>query len=209
MSAIDVIVFDCDGVLLDSVSIKTETFCKLFEDLGPEAVDYVRSYHLEHGGVSRYAKFEHYFKKFHGRSVTEEESKALDQKFNQLALEQLLTTPTLPGVKKFLSEHQDTWPLYVASGAPDYELKIILNKMGLDQHFKGIFGSPTPKAQLLADIVASEQVAPQRVLMIGDAGTDLAAAQSVGTKFLGVGEFPTPIAWMPDLTGLYAHVQSL
>lgn len=209
MSAIDVIVFDCDGVIIDSVPIKTQTFGRLFEDLGPEAVDYVTSYHLKHGGVSRYAKFEHYFQKFHGRAITEDESRALDARFNQLALEQLMATPVLPGVLEFLQAYQQTWPLYVASGAPDYELKVILNKMGLDGYFKGIFGSPTPKAQLLADIVAAEGAAPERVLMIGDSGTDLEAAEAVGTRFLGVGEFPAPVACMPDLTGLYDHVQSL
>jgi len=209
MSAIDVIVFDCDGVLIDSVPIKTATFGRLFEDLGPEAVAYVTAYHLEHGGVSRYAKFAHYYETFHHRAITAEESAALDARFNELALEQLLATPALPGVRDFLAAHQRTWPLYVASGAPDYELKIILSKMGMDGYFKGIFGSPTPKAQLLADIVASEGAAPDRVLMIGDSGTDLKAAQAVGTRFLGIGEFPAPTVWMPDLTGLYAHIQSL
>ncbi|MBU1001291.1 MAG: HAD family hydrolase [Proteobacteria bacterium] len=209
MSAIEIIVFDCDGVLLDSVAIKTETFGRLFKDLGSEAVDYVKSYHLKHGGVSRYAKFEHYFEKFHGRAISDDESRALDREFNRLALEQLLVTPMLPGVREFLTAHKDTWPLYVASGAPDYELKVILNKMGLDKYFKGVFGSPTPKTQLLAAIVAAEQADPRRVLMIGDSGTDLEAARAVGTRFLGVGEFPAPIAWMPDLTGLYEHVQSL
>lgn len=208
-NAIDVVVFDCDGVLLDSVTIKTRTFGKLFEDLGPEAVEYVTDYHLRHGGVSRYAKFEHYYEKFHGRAVTAEESAALDKRFNELALAELLQTPFLPGVEEFLQAHNETWPLYVASGAPQYELEIILQKMKLSRYFKGIFGSPTPKAQLLADIVASEQAAPQRVLMIGDSGTDLEAAQAVGTRFVGIGEFPSPIPWMPDLTGLEAHIDGL
>lgn len=209
MSALDLIVFDCDGVLLDSVRIKTETFGKLFEHLGPEAKQYVINYHLEHGGVSRYAKFEHYFEKFHNRAITAEESAALDKQFNQIALDQLLATPLLPGVREFLEAHQDTWPLYVASGAPDYELKIILDKLDLSKYFKGIFGSPTPKAELLANIVAEEKADPNRTLMIGDSGTDLKAAQKVGTRFVGIGEFPAPVVWIDAVEGLYEHIQGL
>ena len=208
-SAIDVVVFDCDGVLLDSVPVKTRTFGKLFEDLGPEAVAHVIKYHLSHGGTSRYAKFEHYYQEFHGRSITPEESAALDKRFNELALDELVRTPFLPGVEDFLKAHRETWPLYVASGAPQYELEIVLSKVGLAGYFKGILGSPTPKAQLLADIVAAEGVAPGRVLMIGDANTDLAAARAVGTRFVGIGEFPEPVAWLPDLTTLADHIAGL
>ncbi|WP_461211557.1 HAD family hydrolase [Desulfocurvus sp. DL9XJH121] len=209
MSAIDVIVFDCDGVLLDSVPIKTRTFGKLFEDLGPEAVDYVVSYHMAHGGVSRYAKFAHYFERFHGRSITENESRDLDRRFNELGMEELLTTPPIPGVVDFLEKHQATWPLYVASGAPQYELEIVLRKVGLFKYFKQVLGSPRPKALLLGDAVRAENAEPGRVLMIGDASTDLEAARRVGTRFLGVGEFPPPVDWMPDLTGLEAYIAGL
>lgn len=203
MSAFDLLVFDCDGVLLDSVAVKTDTFGKLFEHLGPEAVDYVKDHHLRHGGVSRYAKFEHYFQKFMGRSISAEESAALDRRFNEIALEQLLITPPIAGAREFLETHQGEWPMYVASGAPDRDLRIILEKMGLAPYFRGIHGSPTPKAELLAMIVDQEEADPRRTLMIGDSNTDLDAANAVGTRFLGVGEFPPPHPWMPDLTGLY------
>lgn len=209
MNALDVIVFDCDGVLLDSVRIKTETFGKLFEHLGPQAKQYVTDYHLRHGGVSRYAKFAHYFEKFHNRPITDEESAELDKRFNQIALEQLLATPLLPGVEDFLKTYCDTWPLYVASGAPQYELEIILNKLGLAQYFKGIYGSPTPKATLLANVVKEEQAIPDRVLMIGDSSTDLEAAQTVGTRFVGIGEFPAPTVWINAVSGLHDHILSL
>lgn len=208
-SAIDVIVFDCDGVLLDSVAVKTDTFGRLFEDLGPEAVAYVKAYHLKHGGVSRYSKFEHYYAHFHNRPISDAESEALDRRFNKIALEQLLRTPPIAGAREFLEAHSTIWPLYVASGAPDYELKVILDTMGLSHFFKAVHGSPTPKAELLAMIVANEGADPSRTLMIGDSGTDLDAALAVGTRFLGIGEFPAPLPWMPDLTGLEQFLENL
>ncbi|WP_051445126.1 HAD family hydrolase [Desulfocurvus vexinensis] len=208
-SALDVIVFDFDGVILNSMPLKTTTFGRLFEDLGPEASAYVRAYHVEHAGVSRYVKFEHFYQKFHGRSVTPEESAALDRRFAELAMQELLRTPTLPGAREFLEAHHATWPLYVASGAPQYELDAVLGAMGLARCFKAICGAPPAKAEVLRRIVQAEGADPARVLMIGDANTDLAAARAVGTRFLGVGPFPEPVVWMADLTGLPGYIASL
>ena len=41
------IVFDFDGVLVDSVNIKTEAFARLFDHEGPEVLEKVVAYHLE------------------------------------------------------------------------------------------------------------------------------------------------------------------
>lgn len=51
------IVFDCDGVILDSVPTKTRAFARLAEPYGAEARDRFVMYHMTHGGVSRYRKF--------------------------------------------------------------------------------------------------------------------------------------------------------
>jgi phosphoglycolate phosphatase-like HAD superfamily hydrolase len=95
-------------------------------------------------------------------------------------------------------------PLYVCSGAPQEELRVILRERRLQEYFDGIYGSPPAKSRLLAEIVAETGLPPETVLMVGDAITDQAAAEYAGTKFYGVGEqlkggnFP----WGPDLTGL-------
>ena len=47
------IVFDCDGVILDSVPTKTRAFARLAEPYGAEARDRFVMYHMTHGGVSQ------------------------------------------------------------------------------------------------------------------------------------------------------------
>lgn len=196
---IDVIVFDFDGVILDSVEIKTRTFGELFKDYGPEAVKYVTSYHERHGGVSRYVKFRHYYDKLLGREITDEEMRELDRRFNETALEQLSKTPLLPGVRDFIEYAYGKWPLYVASGAPNKELAYLLELFAISDYFKGVYGSPPPKSENLATIIARESADPAKVLMVGDSGTDLAAAEDNGTLFLGVGDFPARPS-IPDLS---------
>ena len=51
------ILFDFDGVIVDSVDIKTIAFKELFSAF-PEHSREIERYHLDHLGVSRYQKFE-------------------------------------------------------------------------------------------------------------------------------------------------------
>ncbi len=207
--SIAIIVFDCDGVLLDSVDVKTRAFASLFAEHGQEAADFMVAYHLAHGGVSRYAKFAHFYRERLGREITEAESTTLDKRFTAACLDALLKAPMIPGAREFLESNPGGRPLYVCSGAPELELAFIFDHMDLTGYFRGIYGSPTPKAENLARIVAECGAPAQAVLMVGDSGTDLDAARRVGTRFLGIGEFPAPCDWMPDLTGLAAYLETV
>jgi beta-phosphoglucomutase-like phosphatase (HAD superfamily) len=54
------IIFDCDGVVLDSNHIKTRAFKLVASSFGKKAADELVAYHVANGGVSRYAKFAHF-----------------------------------------------------------------------------------------------------------------------------------------------------
>ena len=49
-------IFDFDGVLVDSVDIKTNAFKALFMEYGDDVVRKVVKFHLQNGGVSRLEK---------------------------------------------------------------------------------------------------------------------------------------------------------
>ncbi len=51
-----VVFFDFDGVILDSVDVKTKAFAKMFRHYGPEVEQVVVDYHLANGGVSQVQK---------------------------------------------------------------------------------------------------------------------------------------------------------
>ena len=54
---IKAIIFDFDGVIAESVNVKTEAFASLYEPYGKDVVNKVEQHHLANGGVSRFEKF--------------------------------------------------------------------------------------------------------------------------------------------------------
>ena len=53
------LVFDCDGVILNSNKIKTQAFYKVAKVYGYEPAQKLKDYHVQNGGISRYQKFEY------------------------------------------------------------------------------------------------------------------------------------------------------
>ncbi|MDR1659935.1 MAG: HAD family hydrolase [Desulfovibrio sp.] len=201
---IQCLIFDCDGVILDSVPVKTRAFARLAEPYGTQARDRLVMYHTVHGGVSRYKKFEWFFQEVLGRSITPEESAEWGRLFADYALDEVRSCRLIAGAQEVLDAWRGRLRLCVCSGAPQEELRVILRERRLDGYFDGIHGSPPGKARLLAEIVAGTGLPPETVLMVGDAVTDRDAAEYAGTRFYGVGgqlrggDFP----WGPDLTEL-------
>lgn len=185
--AIKCLVFDCDGVLLDSVPVKTRAFGRLVEKYGPEARDRFVMYHTLHGGVSRFLKFAWFFREFLGREITPEESAEWGRNFAELALDEVRKCELIPGALETLKRWKGVLPLYVCTGAPGPEVTKILEEKNLEGYFTGIYGYPPIKSRLLGEIINKAGVLPDETLMVGDAGTDRDAAEENDAQFYGIG----------------------
>ncbi len=108
---LECLVFDCDGVILDSVPVKTRAFARLAEPFGPEARDRFVMYHTVHGGVSRYRKFAWFFREVLGREITPEESQAWGQRFAEYALDEVRRCALIPGAADVLATWRGRLPL--------------------------------------------------------------------------------------------------
>ena len=196
---ISLVVFDCDGVILDSVDVKTRAFGQIVEESGPDAVARMTEYHLAHGGVSRTRKFEWFYDEVLGRNITEDELQVLSRKFRQLVFEGVIRSPLVPGIMETLESLHGKLPMYVASGTPNDELLQVLDARNLTCFFEGVYGTPPEKSELLRRIIELAGIAPNDTLMVGDSSTDLDAARSCGASFFGIGaefaETPWPFGY--------------
>jgi len=208
---ISLIVFDCDGVILESMDVKTKAFGMTVEEYGPEAVSRLIDYHIAHGGISRYKKFEWFYKEVLQQSIDEDKLSKLAERFKNIAFEGVMSAPMVPGALKTIEALHDRIPIYVASGAPHEELKQVLHARNLIRFFKGVYGFPPGKTELLQRIIEQEGANAADTLMVGDSSTDLAAAQACGTLFFGRGESfkHSRWAWSEDLCDLIQYIYSM
>ena len=205
------IIFDFDGVVVESGDIKTQAFADLYRSHGETVVAAVVQYHRLHGGMSRYQKFRYFQQHLLGKPpLTPDEEQELDRQFSELVVEAIVTGEAVPGANEFIRQQAARIPLFVASGTPETELNSIVTRRGLAPYFTGVRGSPTSKQALIADILSIHALIPERVLMIGDALIDYQSAQSNGVAFLGrvrVGDdnpFPPQVETVVDLSTLLA-----
>lgn len=194
---VDVVVFDFDGVLVDSVDVKTEAFAALYEVDGPSVVEQVVAHHLANGGVSRQRKLAVYEEQFAGRTATPERIEELSARFADLVVERVVAAPAMPHAEEVLAALSDRLPVHVASGTPQDELRAIVHRRGMEDWFTGVHGAPDPKDVLLNRIATEEGTTPQRLLMIGDARTDYEGAIRAGAGFVG---YNAPQATFPEGT---------
>lgn len=179
---IKLVVFDFDGVILESAHIKTEAFPDLFADY-PQHQAAIRAYHLAHQGVSRYAKFEWIYANLLREALSEQRSQALGERFSELVLEKVMAAPFVPGARDLLDSLQGRMTLAVASGTPETELRGIVERREIGRYFSDVCGAPRTKTEILRSLMVRHDCDSRQTLMIGDANTDYEAARTVGCAF--------------------------
>ncbi|MEB2782433.1 HAD hydrolase-like protein [Algoriphagus sp. C2-6-M1] len=181
-----VLLWDFDGVIMDSMPVREHGFRKVLEKYPEDEVELLIHFHRKNGGWSRYIKFRYFFEEIRKESITDEHIVALSQKFSLIMRELLLSKELL--IKDSLAyieaNYQDQM-MHVVSGSDGEELRFLCQQLGLSKYFISIHGSPTPKGELIKNLLASEQYSKMDVLMIGDAYNDRDAAFANEIAFAG------------------------
>lgn len=205
----EAIIFDFDGVVVESGEIKTQAFANLYREYGETIMAEVARYHVLHGGMSRYEKFRYFQHHLLEKPpLTVEEERVLDTRFSELVVEAVIASEAVAGAAELIRREAERIPLFVASGTPEAELNTIVARRGLARYFTAVRGSPTPKQKLIADILSGHALAAERVLMIGDALIDYQSARINNVSFIGrvrpgdKNPFPEHVDILPDLRSL-------
>lgn len=176
-------IFDCDGVVLNSNHIKTKAFYDVAKMYGHKAAESLKNYHMQHGGISRYAKFEYLLTEILKKPLEQVELKQLLDNFAHEVKKALLTCEVAKGLHEFKAKTQNAdW--MIVSGGDQSELREVFAKRGLDKYFNGgIYGSPDTKNIILNREIEKGTI-KMPALFLGDSKYDYQAAQSVGLDFV-------------------------
>jgi len=179
------VVFDCDGVILNSNQLKSKAFRMALDGEPQDLVDIFINYHKKFGGVSRFKKFDHYYTVINKAENPKECAKKAVARYGILVEHMLLECDTIPGVTAYLDHLQKDYDIYVVSGGAQDELRRVFQQRGLTKYFSGIFGSPDNKAEILASLKGLGKLS-KPCLYFGDAELDKQMADCFGFVFVFV-----------------------
>lgn len=184
-------VFDCDGVILDSNKVKLDAMRAAAEPYGETVAKALVAHHIEHGGVSRFRKFEFLFERILGRPPENGEMDSVKERFANASRQGLLGCAEAPGLRKLLAAIRSDIPRFIVSGGFQDELRDIFTERDLLRHFTAVYGSPDSKDSILARERKNGQIADPAIF-VGDSRYDYEAATKAGMGFLflhGLTEF--------------------
>lgn len=219
LSKYKTIIFDCDGVILNSNKIKTNAFYLAALPYGEGAAKELVEYHVLHGGVSRYKKLDHFLSVIVPRHCTEDQSpsrhgfstvleKLLDE-YAGIVTKELLACEIAEGLVE-LREENLTSKWLVASGGDQAELRTLFRARGIADYFdSGIFGSPDTKEEIIKRETRKGNI-DYPAVFLGDSKYDYEAASSADMDFVyihGWSEWRPEKSWL-DLSGV-SSFQSL
>jgi len=203
-------IFDFDGVLADSVEVKTRAFAKLFAPFGPEIQDMVVEHHRKNGGMTRRDKFRYYYNIFLQKPLDEEALETMCRQFSSLVVEEVVDAPEIPGARDFLEKWCSKVDCFVVSATPDDEISLIADRRGLKDYFREILGSSRSKQENVRVLMEKYGLKPARCLFFGDAEGDYRAAKVCEVDFIGIVPGPDApllnvapeISWVRDFVGM-------
>lgn len=193
---IKVLIFDFDGIILESSQIKTEAYRTLFRNEESLVFERIMNYHLLNMGFSRQRIFRYYYEEIKGMKVTDDTIEEMSQAFNEIVLSKVLEAPYVPGILDFLHTVQHEYNLYIATGTPESDIKQIVKKRNLETFFKGVYGSPLEKEHIIEKILLEESITQKEALLFGDAESDRLGAENTNINFIGrMGPGPFHMKW--------------
>ncbi|HLS30814.1 MAG TPA: HAD hydrolase-like protein [Flavobacteriaceae bacterium] len=182
----NIILWDFDGVIMDSMPIRDSGFEQVLKEYPTAQVAELLNFHRTQGGLSRYVKFRHFFEDIRKEEISEKKVQTLANRFSEIMLENLINSEYLiTDSLDYIKKNYQKQIFHIVSGSDEKELNKICSGLNIDIYFKSIQGSPTPKNQLVADILKNNNYNSKEVCLIGDSINDLEAAQVNDIDFFG------------------------
>lgn len=207
------IVFDCDGVVLDSNGVKTEAYFRTAKNLGASdaQAQALVDYHVRLGGISRYHKFDYYLREIAKQPATKADIQVWLDEFSRELEVGLMECEIAAGLTELRKATPNiAWS--ILSGGDQEELRTLFakrtlpNGVSLDALFDGgIFGSPNNKDEVLAREKKNCHLTLP-ALFLGDSKYDHEASTNAGLDFIFLSNWTEVADWKEYCDSNYIKV---
>lgn len=190
------IVFDCDGVVLNSNKTKIEAYYNVAKRMGgtDAQAQALVDYHVAKGSFPRNGKIEYYLTHIAPQPITPQLTQQFLDAFDEILDETLMECEVAPGLNELkLKTPQAAWMLL--SGGDQAELRRVFARRNLATLFEaGIFGGPDIKDTVLAREKANGNI-QFPALFVGDSKYDHQAATRAGLDFVFLSDWTEVRDW--------------
>ncbi|GAB2706128.1 HAD family hydrolase [Mucilaginibacter koreensis] len=180
------IIWDFDGVILDSMPIRDSGFSAIFEGYPAEQVEQLLAYHKSNGGISRFAKIRYFYQEILKQDITDEKVNDYAAAFSKI-MKQRLTNKDLLIAESvaFIKSSYQKYNFHVVSASEQSELRYLIEYLNLQPYFKSVHGSPVPKIENVKKVIEENHYNRAETCLIGDSGNDHEASEINGIHFFG------------------------
>lgn len=182
------IVFDCDGVVLNSNKIKTEAFFEVARRFGEKKAHSLVQYHIDNGGISRYEKFKYFYSEILREKFLQSEINLLAKDYGDYVVNLLLKSEIADGLESLrLLTKKSNW--MIVSGGDQVELNQVFAARGLAKMFDGgIYGSPLNKEEIFQSALDEKKIT-RPCLFLGDSRYDYYTAKKMQLDFVFISDW--------------------
>ncbi len=188
------ILFDCDGVVLNSNIIKSEGFFEATKPYGSLKAKKLLKYHIKNGGISRYVKFRYFIKEILKKKPLKKEINNLSQQYSKIIYDKLLNCEVAKGIIDLKKNSiNNRW--FIVSGSDQKEIRKIFKEKSISHFFNGgIYGSPDNKFEIIESNLINKKI-KRPALFLGDNPIDYEVASMFNFDFIFIYEWTEYSKW--------------
>lgn len=192
--------FDFDGTLVDSNTIKYQKFFEVTKHLSG-AADILRTILDDPDSGDRSAIFDYLVKRLRdNHSGPKVDVTELVGKYTSRCEEEIVCAPEIQGASYALRAiYGYGINMVVSSATPKNTLRTIVEKRGLGPFFLYVLGTPDSKEQHIDYIKRSLRCHEREILYVGDSEGDRRVALQNGCRFIGLGINSSRFNAEPDI----------
>lgn len=181
---IDLLIFDFDGTLTDSIPPAVEAIQKMLAELGlPYKTKEEINLHVGYGEIPLVSGAI-------GSSEPKLLKTAMEVYFKHYVQEGIKSAPLYPNVRELLEYFKNKTKIIVSNKKDEF-IKLILNHHRLTHHFTEILGGDTapclkPDPCVIIKLIEKYKVSPKQTLFIGDMTVDIETGKNAGVHTCAV-----------------------
>jgi phosphoglycolate phosphatase-like HAD superfamily hydrolase len=178
----NVVFWDFDGVIKDSVRVKSIAFEKLFSIYGPKISKKVKVHHEKNPGLSRFNKIPLYMS-WSNELVTNKNVQEFCKNFSLMVKKSVIDSPWIPGFLEVIESNHNKQKHILMTSTPQDEIEDILEILDIRHFFYKIYGAPSLKNEAISIELNNLGFQPEQAILIGDSNSDYEAAIDNGIFF--------------------------